>query len=303
MSSDAPDSVGDVDEVPRDGNDWSDMPDFEGLRNSKLHQEYLQRLPANRDLRLYITAASETGVGKTTLAVALALLWDIYGWTPDKATLDPREYSFLYDRVRPGSVLILDEAEQALDKRRNMKEEQVQVGHDFATKRYRQVIGILTLPSRDWMDDRVAEDMADYWIQCQETDKGKPKGEAQVYRLKNNEHYQTSYSKRTETISWPRLDHRKEFRVVEAKKAERMEGTDESNYVRREEFEAMKDNFWNKATKKTRYHMVKAMCEWGLTQEEAAEITRISDHVEGIGQRRVSDFVNSEKFEEVYKSA
>lgn len=289
-----------------DTDDWTapapitDMSKWEGLVNSQVHREYLTRMAVGRDLRLYITAAAETGVGKTTLAYALALLWDIWGWQAEKATLDPKEYSAKYDIVPPGSALILDEAEQALDKRRSMKQEQVDVGHDFATKRYRQVVGILTLPSRNWMDDRVAEDMADYWIQALETDKGKPKGDARVYRLRNNEHYETNYTDKTETITWPVMDDQAEFRKLERKKARRMEGADRSKYVHRDEVEQIKENYWNKATKMTRYHIVKAMAEFGISQTDISTILTAAENVEGLSQQRVSDYVNSAEFSEVY---
>jgi len=275
---------------------------FPGITESKLFHEYITRLTNGRDLRVYITASSETGVGKTTLAFAIAMLWDQHGWTADKATLSPREYSNLYDVVNPGSVLMLDEAEQALDRRRGMSDEVMEVGHDFATKRYRQVFGILTLPTRNWLDKRVSENMADYWIQAEETELGQPKGEATVYRLKDNEHYEQSYQKRTETISWPVMDWHPEFRKLERKKIDRMEGTDQTKYVHRDEVENIKENYWNKATKKTRYHLTKAMVGWGISQTDASEILSIAESIEGVSQQRISDWVNSESFEEVYST-
>lgn len=272
----------------------------EGLQQSKLYEEYLTRLPSKRDMRMYITAQAETGVGKTTLAFALAMVMDVHGWSAEKATLDPREYSSMYDQVPAGSVLILDEAEQALDKRRGMSQETIDVGHDFATKRYRQIIGILTLPSRSWMDKRVSEDMADYWIQCLATDDGKPKGEARVYRLQNNEHYETNYTKRTETITWPRLDDHPEFKRLDRKKRERMEGGPERNYWHKDEVEEVKGDIQDRTEKKVRYHLVRAMSEYGLNQTDISEILAMADHVGGLGQSRISHIVNSDAFSEVY---
>lgn len=278
---------------------WSKAPE---LSDSKLFEEFLNRLVSGRDLHVVITAASETGVGKTTLAFALALLWDQHGWTADKATLDPRQYSVLYDEVDAGSVLILDEAEQAADKRRGMGHENVEISHAFAAKRYRQVFGIMTAPTRSWIDERLGKDSADYWIQCLETDRGRPKGEAKVYRLKVHEHYESDYSKRTETITWPVLDWHPEFRALEDKKINRMEGVRESMWVHRDEVDEIKENYWNKATKMTRYHLVKAMAEYGISQTDISEILTIAENVEGLSQQRVSDFVNSDSFDEVYST-
>lgn len=252
---------------------WSQYP---GLSESQLFREYLTRLTSNRDMHVMITAASETGVGKTTLAYVLAMLWDLHGWHSDKATLSPVEYSQLYDEVEPGSVLILDEAEQAADARRGQKEEIRQLGHDFATKRYRQVFGILTLPTKSWLDKRVSEDSMDFWIQCLETEDGRPKGEARVYRQKNEEHYETNYTTKTETLSWPVADGNPEFEKLEALKREAREGQIESKYVPREEVEEIKTNYWNKATEQKENELIEQMYRYGLGQQEIADIVGVT---------------------------
>lgn len=305
---------------------WSQ---FGGLTESQYWQEYISRLTAGRDMHTYITAASETGVGKTTLGFALCLLGDMTGWTAEQATLDPAEYAHLYDKqllcsehedieelprekfwacsdceyyLEPGSWLLGDEWEQAVDSRRSSSKENVEASHQVATKRYRQIFGVYTLPSRSWMDSRFSNDAADFWIQAQQTDRGKPKGEGHVYRLKTNEHYEQSYTKRVETISWPVLDYHPEFQKLQQKKRERMEGKIQRSYVHRDEFEEAKKNFWKKATKKTRYHLVKAMSEWGIGQEDISEILTVAENVEGLSQPRISTLVNSDGFEEVYNS-
>lgn len=271
---------------------WGSYPE---LANSKLFHEFASRLSAGRDMHVIVTAAAETGVGKTTLAFVLALLWDMHGWTVDKATLDPREYDILYDKVQPGSVLLLDEVEQAADARRGSSRENVNLSQAFATKRYRQVFGLMTAPSKGWVDDRIGSDSADYWIQAQETDEGRPKGEAKVYRLKNNEHYEQSYSKRTETISWPIMDWHHEFRKLEDKKVSRMEGETKSRYVHRQEVEDIKENFWNKAWNKGRYELIKGLAAQGVQQQVIAEAAELSP-------ARISQLVNTDSFEEAYQS-
>lgn len=277
---------------------WAQYP---SLAESKLFDEYANRLVVGRDMHTIITASSETGVGKTTLAVVLALLWDQHGWTSEKAAVaSAPEYAFKYDQIPEGSVLLLDEAEIAADARRGTSKGNVEVSQAFAGKRYRQVFGMLTAPTKGWVDKRLGADAADYWIQCQETDRGRPTGEAIVYRLKSNEHYQTEYSKRYEVIKWPRLDDHPAFQALDAKKRERLGGGDKAPYVHRDEVEDMKSNWWNKATKKARYHIVKAMVEHGLTQTETAEILQAAEHVEGLSQQRVSQFMNSNSFEEAY---
>jgi hypothetical protein len=277
---------------------WAAYP---SLANSKLFDEYANRLVAGRDMHVVITASSETGVGKTTLAVTLALLWDQTGWTAEKAAVaDAAEYTVKYDEVQPGSVLILDEAEIAADSRRGTTKGNVEVSQAFAGKRYRQVFGMLTAPSKSWIDQRLGSDAADYWIQAQETDRGRPKGEAIVYRLKSNEHYGTDYSSRKEVISWPKLDSHPAFLALDRRKKERLSGSHHTAFVHRDKVQELKENWWNKATMKARYHIVKAMVRHGLTQTETAEILKEAEHVDGLSQSRVSQMMNTESFEEAY---
>lgn len=224
-----------------------------GIQDSKLHSEYMHRLTAGRDMHVIITAASETGVGKTTLAFALAVLWDQSGWHVGKASVaDPSKYSRLYDNtneVPPGSVLLLDEAEKAVDARRGMSTESVELSQDFASKRYRQIFGLLTAPSKSWVDKRLGSDSADYWIQAQETPTGKPKGEAVVYRLKTNEHYEREYTKREEIISWPILDTHPEFIRLNRIKEEELEGTANDRYVPREKVEGIREEAYEEGVR------------------------------------------------------
>jgi hypothetical protein len=307
---------------------WGQFP---GLTNSYFWKTYITRLQAGRDMHIAVTAASETGVGKTLLAFVLAMLGDVNGWTVDKATLDPAEYAHLYDeripcekhaerdeRVpleefercqanggceyaqKPGSWLIGDEWEQAVDARRATTKENVEASHQVATKRYRQIMAVYTLPSKSWMDDRFGEDAVDFWIQVHETEFGEPKGEADVYRVKINEHREVSYTEHLETITWPNWATHSEFQKLGRLKKERMEGNVARTYIHRDEFEEAKENFWNKATKKTRYHFVKALVTDGLSQTRVADITQKAEHIEGLSQQRVSQLVNTESFEEAY---
>lgn len=279
---------------------WANYPSF---TESKLFHEYLARLTSNRDMHVIITAASETGVGKTTLAFVLALLWDMHGWTVDKATLSPREYEFKYDEVPPGSVLLLDEVEQAVDRRRSSSHDNVNLSHAFAGKRYRQVFGIMTAPTITWVDDRIGSDSVDYWIQAQETPEGRPKGEAKVYRLKNNEHYQSDYKTRTETISWPVMDWHPEFQKVHELKVDRFEGSSEDNYVTREEYEQLKENYWNKATKQYQFHLVRSLYHNSdLSQQDIADVISAADEIDDVSQSTVSNIKLASSFEEWYDS-
>lgn len=268
------------------------------LLESPLHRTWMRRIADGRDLRVIVSADNAaTGVGKTTAAVYLAKLWDLHGWGPEKATLDPREYSVKYDEWASGSVAILDEAEQALDRRRSMSKETLAVGHDFMTKRYRQLVGILTLPSKDMMDARIADKLCDFWVLVQ-----KP-GEARVFRFDENAFTGKVYYKQVQRLEWPNLDSDSDFRTVEQKKHDYMTGKTESRFVTREEFEEAKKNFWNKATAKTRFEFIRAVYNVATDPETEASITQSQlGQACGMGQSNVSKIVNANSFDAFYKS-
>jgi hypothetical protein len=234
---------------------WLELPQF---RESKFFAELLNRLVTGRDMNIIVTAASETGVGKTTLAVALALLTDQYGWTHDKAAVaDPVQYDRKYDEAPPGTCLILDEAEKAMDARRGMTKESVELTQSFATKRYKQVFSILTAPSKGWVDKRLGDDAADYWIQAHQTDLGRIKGQATVYRLKENEHYESEYTERTELIEWPNLDGNKEFEKLDERKVDLLEtDSDDKTYYHQDEVNDLLDKREKQMRNKVRAEII-----------------------------------------------
>lgn len=304
------------------------VTNYPELAESTYFKEYLARLSGGRDMHTIITAEGETGVGKTMVGFTLAYLLDVHGWSTEKATLDPREYANLYDRreycdkhsggdidvqtfhscpdceyyLPKGSWILGDEWEQAMDTRLSMSKDNRELSHNYAGKRYRQLFSAVTLPSKNWLDKRLGQSSADYWIQCLEGDLGSVKGEARVYRLKEDEHYETSITKKTETLTWPNLEGHEMMQQLNLMKKQRFEGTETSTYIHKDEFQKAKKNFWNKATQKTRYEMIKAMYDFGIPQSDIAEITQLAEHIDGIQQPRVSQIVNSDDFEEVYSS-
>ncbi len=263
---------------------WAKVPEF---RSSKFLGEVLNRLVTGRDMNIIVTASSETGVGKTTLAAALAIMIDQHGWTAEKAAVaDAVAYDRLYDQAPPGTCLILDEAEKAMDSRRGMTKESVNLTQSFATKRYKQVFSILTAPSKSWVDNRLGSDAADYWIQAQETDMGRIKGEANVYRLKTNEHYETDYAKRTETLHWPNLDNNDEFRRLDKRKRDLLESEEEQQYVEADDVRDIKKQAARSAVENQRREIITELNELDkLTQKDIAGVFKISSS-------RVSQIVN-----------
>jgi hypothetical protein len=247
------------------------------IRESKFFAEYLNRLVTGRDMHVIVTAASETGVGKTTLAASLAIIFDQNGWTAEKAAVAmPDEYSSKYDEVDPGSVLLLDEAEKAADARRGMKKESVTLSQDFATKRYQQVFGILTAPSKSWVDKRLGGDAADYWVQALQTDMGRIKGEAKVYRLKTNEHYMEDYTKKTEYIHWPKLDWHPQFIKLDKRKRDLLENKEGSSYIHKDDVAKIKKSVRREAVREREQEIIEEMWGRDYTQKEIGTILGVS---------------------------
>jgi len=258
------------------------------FQESRLFAELLTRLVTGRDANIVITASSETGVGKSTLAVTLALLLDQHGWEAQKAAIgSAREYDRLYDSVDPGSVVILDEAEEAVDSRRGMTSESVSLAQSFASKRYKQVFSILTAPTKSWIDKRLGSDAADFWIQAQETDLGRVKGEARVYRLKTNEHYERDFTTKTETLSWPDISDHPAFAEMDRRKRERYDnGDDGGEYYDADEVDEIRRKTRKEVRQEYRQKIITR-----LDDETPLKQTQIGN-VFDISSSRVSQIVN-----------
>lgn len=273
----------------RDIGPLAKIVNYPSLRESRFFTELFTRLVIGRDANIVITASSETGVGKSTLAVTLAILLDQHGWTPDKAAIGSAEqYDRLYDASPPGSVVILDEAEEAADARRGMTSESVSLSQSFAAKRYKQVFSILTAPTKGWIDKRLGSDSADFWIQAEETDLGRIKGEGPVYRLKTNEHYEQDYTNRTEKVSWPDIGDHEAFAEMDRRKTDRYDnsGEGEAEYYDGDEVERIQQQTREQARKAYRREIVTRLNGFDdLTQGDIGDVFDISSS-------RVSQIVN-----------
>jgi len=260
------------------------------LRNSRFFTEIYTRLVIGRDANIVITASSETGVGKSTLAATVALLIDQHGWTADKAAIgSAEEYDRLYDSVEPGSVVVLDEAEEAADSRRGMTSESVSLAQSFAAKRYKQVFSILTAPTKSWIDKRLGSDSADFWIQAEETDLGRIKGEGPVYRLRTNEHYERDFTQRTETIVWPDISNHREFERMDERKTDRYDNSGgKRQYYDESEVQGIREQTREQTKKQYRKQIAAALNDVDdITQSDIGEIF-------GVSRSRVSQIVNAD---------
>jgi hypothetical protein len=187
---------------------------------SWLHQLFLKRMKRDRDLKIIITASdAQTGVGKSTLAFTLAASWQsIYGSNPWRAernaTFDVGEFLHRYTDAEPGSVLMMEEAEQ-LDSRRAMASENVDFSHYWMAMRVRQVCSILTLPSTTALDKRLWE-LADVWLNVER------RGKARAHECQTNDYQAEGWRQPMEYIEWPDTSDHPEMQAIDEMKEEKI---------------------------------------------------------------------------------
>lgn len=148
------------------------------IEGSLVHKFVNDRLDENRDVKIIITQRnSETGGGKTTLGVLMAMHFDRNGWTSDKGFQDINDYLAYYlERARSGDVLLFDDAQAGADSRRSTSRENVLISKYWTILRSRNIVSILTLPTQTMLDKRLLE-LADLWIHV------RTRGEAVPHRI------------------------------------------------------------------------------------------------------------------------
>jgi hypothetical protein len=236
---------------------------------------YRSRRADQRDLKIIITSRdSQTGTGKTTLALWLALHFDSWGFDASKVTLHPQEFVQLYTDNRPGSVIIMDEAEQ-LDSRRSMSQKNVDFWNLWQTMRYRQITSILTLPTRSALDKRGLE-LADVWIQVTN------RGFARVHKVGVGDYDGRTNPMLLETLSFPDISYLPVKDAVDDKKVQLVEQGEEFVEAEDQTVDIEKDR------KQQRNKAIRALYgSADVTQKELGEAY-------GITQQQVNNIVNSD---------
>jgi len=221
-----------------------------------------KRHAQGRDLKVVVTQRnSETGGGKTTLAVFLALSWDINGWDGEqKGTVDPEEFLEVYPELPEHSCIIMDEAEE-LDARRSMASENVEFSKHWMTMRTRQIDSILTLPATSALDKRLLE-LADVRINV--TGRGK----GQVYRIKIDDHnpQRGPQEWHMHEIEWPDLSSHPEYKKLDEQKQQMIDEAVEDDDDEQTEQEKKKARQRELAQKKV---------EQGMSYAEIAQLEEI----------------------------
>ena len=229
-----------------------------------LHQFRERRLQKNRDLKVIITSRnSTTGTGKTTLAVWLALNWDSEWSAEAKGTLSVKEYLNTYKELSPGSVLVMDEAEQ-LDARRSMSQQNVDFAEKWMMMRVRNVTSILTLPTASALDKRLKE-LADVRINVLR------RGKARVYGITVDDHNTSDVNEwGAHDIHWPDISGHPEMEALDAMKEAKIEGVLEGD----DNSDETPDP--DEARRKERIETAQRMRDNGMTIQEIADSVGMS---------------------------
>jgi len=187
--------------------------------STPLHRLRQRRHDDGRDLKVLITQRnSETGGGKSTLAVWLALCWDETWDGSEQGTVAVQEFLSAYPDLPRHSVLIMDEAEE-LDARRSMKSENIEFSKHWMTMRTRQIDSILTLPTTSALDKRLLE-LADVRINVVE------RGRANCYRVRVDDHNPQDGPREwfMHELEWPDISDHPEFQALDEQKQALIDG-------------------------------------------------------------------------------
>jgi hypothetical protein len=244
---------------------------------------YRERKLENRDLKIIITSRdSQTGTGKTTLALWLALHFDEYGFGADQVTLHPEEFLELYKENAAGSVIIMDEAEQ-LDSRRSMSNKNVEFWNLWQTMRYRQITSILTLPTRSALDKRGLE-LADVWIQVTE------RGHARVHKIAVGDYDGKTQPNITETLEFPDISGLELKDQIDQKKVALMEDGEEFG-----EQTSFDQSDIKEAQMKVRDLYLRKIYEYSdLSMEKLEDKLKEDDEMGGLSSSRIGQIVSAE---------
>lgn len=237
----------------------------EDFEESPLHELYEKRRRQDRDLKVIVTARdSETGTGKTTLAVQLCQLWDVHGWDgEEKASHDPDSFLEAYESLPQGSAFLMDEGGQAFDSRRSMSSTNVEASHDWQMGRYRQVYTVITLPSVSMLDKRMKE-LADIRINVTR------RGHARVYRMKVDDFDSSTFAEHICNVEWGAMDGDPDYEAVEASKARRMEGSGDGGGDGSEQIDA------EAVRREARNEVIRELVDDGMSQSDVADALDLS---------------------------
>jgi len=238
----------------------------EDFDQSPFWELWEKRREQNRIISILVVARDgQTGVGKSTLGVALAKKMDD-DWSAEKATNRVGEYRRLIHSEPTGSVLLADEFAQMFDARRSMSAKNVESSQDWQMIRKLQVSTIGTCPSMAEVDTRFLK-MMDLQVLVTR------RGHARVYRMKIDDEDGSLYREHLCNIEWDDLSDDEDYGAVEEMKEEklrqRLTGSDVEGDEEDEEIAP-------ETEREIRNQIIRQLSERGMTQTEIGEYFELS---------------------------
>ena len=239
-------------------------------------REAKKKLRTDNDIKIIIQGQnSQTGIGKTTLAIQLCRYIDPEWNAEEKAFIDIHEYLNAHLDYPKGSALLLDEIEHGADSRRAMSSQNVDLSQGWAKLRARNIATVATLPSISMLDKRMLE-LADYWVLV------KSRGVAQPFRINVNDFRPSRLPSRKplpgdEHIQFRDLsddDEDKEY--LDKLKDEAIRETGSMETIKQAEHKKKVEKAVEKAKKETRDEMIRELYrQTDLTQREIGKLEAV----------------------------
>lgn len=242
-----------------------------------------RKLTNDNDVKIIVVGKnSQTGIGKTTLAIQLCRFIDRNGWSADeKAFIDVHDYIQAHLDKQKGSCLLMDEIEAGADNRRAMSHENVELSQAWATMRARNIATVTTAPSISMVDSRMLE-LADFWILV------KRRGWAQPFEINVNDfngRVQRSPIMGGEHIKFADLpddDADKEY--LDSIKDDMLRGKGES-YIKESECQERVEKVRKECTQELRDELIReAYNEFDVTYKDLGELDAIDLTPQAIGE-------------------
>ena len=242
------------------------------------------KLTNDNDAKVIIQAEnSQTGVGKTTLAVQLCRYVDP-DWNPQNRgaywNVDKYVNDYNRKRIPAGSAVLLDEIEMLADTRRSMSNKNLKLSQAWARLRNRNVLNVATLPSVSMLDKRLLE-LADFWILVRK------RGIAQPYHIQVNDF--THKIRREpfegdEHIKFKKIPHSDEdYHFIEEMKSEL--GASDFEMIPEAECDAKVEKAREEGSKEYRDQLIKAVyAQSDLTYEEIGNLEPVGLTKQTVGQ-------------------
>lgn len=257
-------------------------PEIMGYRidpHMPLHQLAVKRIQNGRDLKIIITAKdSQTGVGKTTCAGWLGLVWtklftgDEWFVDPEEygvgmGTLNPKEYFSILSKVPSeypaGTTVIVDDAEE-LDARRAMQGLNVEFSQRWMLMRLKQAITIITLPSPKAIDSRL-EELSDIWINIER------RGRGFVHDIRVNSYGSRNVmTEQKHKLTFPDVSTHPELEKLRQMKEDKMDAWDTEEEEEQEEVDP------DEVQRDQKIEIAQNARDNGYTCKEAAELVDMS---------------------------